>query len=420
MMKAVVNQSSVQTSALGAWRANMAASRTQRGQVFPLVAIALAVLLGAAGLAVDVGYHRFEQRLQQSAVDSAALAGAAEIAFGDPVAAARRDAASNGFADGVKGVSVAVNPAYSSAYTGANTAVEVVISAPHATFFEHVFGINSVSVTTRAVAELADSVNCLYLLQTNPPNGSNLNDATINAPNCNIIINQSSAPNMQGVTIDAPSIGYNSSSSSPNENKASFTQATPAPAIPASDPCPQIPGCAALTNNPPLATGCVAYKGLGPLTQGCYSSIDVRNSGNATVTFQPGTYVITGTFNGGGSKLAGNGVTFYITGGGKVNLNGALLNFSAPTTGSYAGMLFYQTTSDANDANLEGASCKVPGCVSGLDGVLYFPTQFVNYTHAGGGFDVLIFGSANFNKSESDITSPPSGTSPLKQAVLAE
>src|SRR5579864_4379481 len=93
---------------------------SQRGQTLILVAMLLVVLTGMTGLAVDVGFYRYQQRLQQSAADSAALAGAAELATSSAsaTAAAKADAATNGFQDGSNGVTVTVNTSYSDTYTG--------------------------------------------------------------------------------------------------------------------------------------------------------------------------------------------------------------------------------------------------------------------------------------------------------------
>ncbi len=103
---------------------------SQRGQTLPFVAMVLVMLMGMTALSVDIGYYRFEQRLQQSAADSAALAGAAELAYGSAYAsaAAQTDAGTNGFQDGAGGITVSVNPNYASPYTGTSGAVEVVIS----------------------------------------------------------------------------------------------------------------------------------------------------------------------------------------------------------------------------------------------------------------------------------------------------
>ena len=53
--------------------------RDRRGGVFVYAAIVAPVLIGAAGLSVDVGMWYANKRLIQSAADSAALAGALEF-----------------------------------------------------------------------------------------------------------------------------------------------------------------------------------------------------------------------------------------------------------------------------------------------------------------------------------------------------
>jgi Flp pilus assembly protein TadG len=53
--------------------------RQESGQVLPLVAVMLVVLLGMAGLAVDVGHAFYCDRALQQAADAAALAGAGSI-----------------------------------------------------------------------------------------------------------------------------------------------------------------------------------------------------------------------------------------------------------------------------------------------------------------------------------------------------
>jgi hypothetical protein len=100
----------------------------------------------------------------------------------------------------------------------------------------------------------------------------------------------------------------------------------------------------------------------------CYNSLTLGSNGD-TVTLNPGIYVITGPLTfASGTTLGGQGVTFYLTGGGSVNIgNGANLNFSAPTSGSYNGILFYQDRFDTSSASVQG------GATSTLNGILYFP-----------------------------------------------
>ena len=47
----------------------MCARHRERGQVLPLIALCLAVLMGFAGVAVDVGYWEYQQREQQNAAE---------------------------------------------------------------------------------------------------------------------------------------------------------------------------------------------------------------------------------------------------------------------------------------------------------------------------------------------------------------
>jgi len=57
----------------------MRQARAQRGQILPIVALALVGLLGVSAFSIDVGYAYFAKRQLQSAVDSAALAGAQDL-----------------------------------------------------------------------------------------------------------------------------------------------------------------------------------------------------------------------------------------------------------------------------------------------------------------------------------------------------
>ena len=67
-----------------AGRGKMQRTRSRRGQVLVVVAIALLALLAFVALAVDGGNVYEHRRLMQNAADAGALAGAQEICFGDP------------------------------------------------------------------------------------------------------------------------------------------------------------------------------------------------------------------------------------------------------------------------------------------------------------------------------------------------
>src|SRR6266446_580249 len=94
--------------------------KNQSGQVLIGTAVAMVVLAGFAGLAIDMGTLRYQKRLQQTAADSAAIAGAQNLEFGSGVTVgAQGAAAQNGYTDNNSGagcvnaavgcISVAVN-----------------------------------------------------------------------------------------------------------------------------------------------------------------------------------------------------------------------------------------------------------------------------------------------------------------------
>jgi hypothetical protein len=118
---------------------------------------------------------------------------------------------------------------------------------------------------------------------------------------------------------------------------------------------------------------------IGPSTAGgtiCYNGLQIGNG--ATATLKPGIYIINGSLTvNGGSPVTGTGVTFYFPAGGSLNLsNGATFNLTAPTSGTYDGILFYQNRSNSTAVSIQG------GTTSTLVGILYFPDA--NLTLSGG------------------------------------
>src|SRR5207248_9882842 len=114
------------------------------------------------------------------------------------------------------------------------------------------------------------------------------------------------------------------------------------------------------TADPSISGGTVS------LNPGTYCGITI--SGNANVTFNSGTFILLGGgFHAGSSNttLTGTGVTFYNTcspspcnGGSSgyqpISITGNLTaTLSAPTSGSYAGILFYEDPTVVTNATDE-------------------------------------------------------------------
>lgn len=345
----------------------------ERGQVVPIVALALTVLFGAAALAVDVGYWRYQERLQQSAADSAAIAGASELNFGagGVAAAAAHDATLNGFTDDA-GVNVNVTvhaPPTSGAYSGNTSAVEVIVEKKQPGFFAKVLGINSQWVRARAVGLVSTNDRmCIYGLSTSGT-AVLFNGSTVNMPRCGIISNSNMTIN--GATVTSWAIGYVGTVVD-NGNTYPSNSAHPKQALVTSDPCMSVPGCAYLKANPPRSGPCLSpttYNGLATATlqPGRYC-VNVIINGCTNVVFNPGLYEFdAGVTANGVTNVSGSGVTIY-NNSGQIIINGSTVNLSAPTTGNTEGVLFYQNPADNNAFIANGSG-------GGYAGMVYFPAS---------------------------------------------
>lgn len=379
----------------------------QRGQSMLLVVIALPVLLGLAAFAVDAGYLRYEQRIQQTAADSAAIAGAWQLVNGsDPTSAAQFASGKNGFThDGTNVIVTANTPPASGAYEGNTNAVEVIVKASHPAFFSAVFGQSKNWVTTRAVALVrGNNGACIWSLQKD----LTIQHGDLSSP-CGIMVTRN--VNDNGATMHVPSIGAGGSAGN------SFPGVITTSGIPPfSDPCPTIPGCAAITQMFPVNS----TPGPGPfatctdpgvstsLSAGCYNSL------SGTFNLKPGLYVIPGDVNATlmcpSCQEGVSGVTIVV--GGKINLNGSTTSLIAPPAqtgagsatvtadGGAPGMVFYQTSTTTSPENFSAQQ---------LLGMLYAPNSHINLNGGGSTLTISYVVAADIIANGSVVTVPDSG-----------
>lgn len=261
-----------------------------------------------------------------------------------------------------------------------------------------------------AMVSAANNGACIYLLS--PTVATTFNGATISGPGCSIDINDT--VNFNGSTVTSPFIGY--AGPAPIENATNFTLATPAPMLPIADPCPSIAGCAAIAASPPPSSSCSSFNGNayhGAVAAGCYSYLNL-NGANVTLS---GTYVLTGTTIFNGATINGSDVTFYVTAGATAPIfNGDTgASLSPPTSGSMAGVLYYQVPSNTSNPNFNGTQ-------NSYSGLIYAPgATAANFNGSAGNYVVLVFGAANYNGSTAwDFATPAPGQALVKQAVLAQ
>ena len=293
--------------------------RDESGQVMVFTVLCMTCLLGLVAFATDVGLLLRAKRISQIAADSAAIAGAAEINFGDVTAAARADAAQNGVTNGSGGAVVTVNnPPLSGPNTGNNGYVEVIASQSQPTFFMNLFNFSSMAVSARAVATTVPGSGCLYTLGTTTTDISMTGSGSLTMPNCGILDDSSSSNALSlvgsgsitaksiGIVGNYSEVGSGSITPTPTIGMGAFTDPLASTATPtfSASSCladPHITGSSGGTLGPAVAGGTV-----------CYNGITIVGSG--TVTFNPGLYIINGSFSstGSGTLNGTGGVTFYL------------------------------------------------------------------------------------------------------------
>src|SRR5439155_10160199 len=107
----------------------------------------------------------------------------------------------------------------------------------------------------------------------------------------------------------------------------------------------------------PTASGSCLSDSGSSLSPGHYcSGMTLKNN----VTLAPGVYYVSGDFNvNANANITGSGVTIYMDTGG-VSINGnATVNLSAPTTGTYAGMLFMGSRTNATTQKFNGTASSI-------------------------------------------------------------
>lgn len=351
----------------------------ERGAVLLVVAFLLPVLISFLALAIDVGYLYSVKRKLQTVADAAALACAHQMQRAQPC----------NYQNGANNADALDLPSlYDIAWSQVNTSqpatnqVQVQVSQNTPTFFLKIISINSVNIITTARAEMRP--NCVTTLDPAASGSFQTSTAAnLQMPDCGIFVhsNHASAFNaVAGSTVNALSIDIVG-------NKTTTGSVTPTPMVGVTgigDPL------AALPDMVPGACDHInlEVKSTTTLYPGVYcGGINIRLK--PVITFSPGIYYLVGgglNTGPGYSSVIGTGVTFFNTQSlpsypyGPILIgvaNGNSYQLSAPTTGTFKGILFYQDRKVASGAtSVFGGGANQP---LQLTGTLYFPTTNVSY-----------------------------------------
>lgn len=351
----------------------------QRGAVLVMVVILLPILISFMALAIDVGYLYSVKRKLQTVSDAAALACAHQLQRAQPCT----------YGNGASNVAALDLPGlYGVEWSQVNTSqpvahqvqVQVLQSTP--TFFMKIISINSVVIKATARAEMRP--NCVTTLDSTAAGSFQTSTgANLQMPDCGIFVhsNHASAFNAAaGSTVNALTVDIVG-------NKTATGTVTPTPMVAVSgfgDPLAALPD---------MTPGACDYinlevKSSTTLLPGVYCG-GIKLRLKPVVTFSPGIYYLVGgglNSGTGYSSFTGTGVTFFNTESlptypyGPILIgvgNGNSFQLSAPISGAYKGILFYQDRKVASGATSEfGGGANQP---LQMTGTLYFPTTNVTF-----------------------------------------
>lgn len=353
-------------------------AQSQKGTSAVMFALSAPLLFLAVGVAVDYSHAVTEEQQMQAAVDAAVLAGATSAA--STTQANGLTVASNYFSSDISWSGPSAQFAFNAdgGLTGTAT-----YSMP--TLYSSFTGISSLSlqVTATAAAASFGTTNnvCLLLLSTTVQMLAN-GGTNIKAPNCEIDVASTTANPADtlnaSVTIQSEKLCLAAPKSSMLVNDQSYltdyTVFTPSCATAANPFVGKLPAPTSTTCSGSTAYG-GTYSGTVTLSPGVYCGGFNFNSGT-TVTLQPGLYVIKGgSWVVDGGSMTGSGVTFYFADTSLIQFNGGMtLTLSAPTTGTYAGILMYEKDGLSESSwNYDNSAAET------LTGLIYLPSRDVTF-----------------------------------------
>ncbi len=379
------------------WRKLIKIKDSRSGGVLVFTAIATPVLLGFAGLAIDVTLWHTQRQVIQTAADIGAVAGAAEIAGDGNSGSVNIDDAAEfaiiaNLGPAQPGDVVTINnPPLSGAFVGDDEAVEVILARPATMFLTRMFMAETPIIDVRAVARVELKDSCIWSLDPSASSAVKVvGTAEVNL-DCTVRVNSddstalkqagSGCLNAEGFEIAG---GFTAGCIGPTPSTGAGSFDDPLAPLPS----PDYSGCD-VTTQTNISTGTAT------LEPGVYCE-NISISSDELVTFEPGIYIIEGSGISitGQANVFGDGVTFFFTLSDAASdvmmvAGGATVNFTAPDSGIYAGILLHDDPDCGTCSVGSGPGSGQPfthsfegGADMQLDGIIYAPNQAIKF--AGG------------------------------------
>jgi Flp pilus assembly protein TadG len=410
--------------------------KDKRGNAILIAGAALPMLAGAAGLATDTVQWVLWKRELQRAADSAALAGVfAKAENLETVSSAvTADLGKNNNHTGVtlsSGYPQITYPADSNTPARYSNAVKVTLAIQKTLGFSSLFMSTAPTITASGTAAMVPGLSpCAIGLSTSTPSvvigGSSTTNlgcpVMANSTACPAVTTSGSAYNFVSPTVAGvgclPSSIIGVTSLLPHY----LSQADPfagkySTSIPADANCGNLnQGKYTKVVNGVSQTWLHSYEN----GKACYSGNNGFKLTGGTYYLDPGTYYLNSTDfdTTGGTTVIGVGVTIILTGTtpGSISTNGnSTIQLSAPTTGTFAKMLFIQSSAaSTNNANTINGNN-----LSSFDGAIYLPNGQVTFSGSTGastkcamviGYTLQFTGNTNLQNNTTGCTANTTAT----------
>jgi hypothetical protein len=428
----------------------MRRSKHQRGQAIAFVMLAMIPVCLVVGLVVDVGIAYYTKTSARTAAQMAALAaiqsamdgvyaggtytcGSQSLGCQSPGACPNSGnlqkgclyATADGFATGgsqtvLIDANTTIPPVAN--ITSANYWVRVQIVQQNRLTFGAMTGMQWLNAGETAVAAAVNMMplNCVVALDASASSAIDLiGHVNLTTTDCGVAVNSNSSTALatNGNTILSASsisvVGGTDTSGSVSPTPVTGIEPFPDPLE--GVPAPTVPsGCSHPT--PTTANGITTYY------PGNYCG-GLSFGGGANAAFSPGTYfLISGLSISGNATLTGSGVTFYNTFNSTYPYQGISMagtgsvTLSAPTSGSFEGMLFFE---DRNAPT--GASSSIKGNSSlNLTGAIYLPKDALTFSgNASSQQVMLVADTISMNGNVTLAINPESAAAPLTPQIGA-
>lgn len=353
----------------------------EKGGVAIMFALLLVPLLGVAGLALDYTRASSERVVLQNEIDAAVLAGAT---------AGSRETAERLFTSLHGGPLLAANFSLKDNVLKGAATIEV------DTVLLRIFAIPTIEVGVAAAAEIgAGDPVCILVKSPNASQALLVNSGVkISAPKCQMhvrsavaggaMINNGGNIDMSRVCFKSPNFTENGSVIPRREKNCDaiddpYAGKLPVTTAKSSWDYPNDTNFNSGTVTIPVAGKSYRKINSGASTlnmkPGTYG--DINFNGSPTVNFEPGVYVVTGTWNMNGGRYAGTDVTFYFaSNNAKFQVNSSSrMQLSAPTSGDYANILIYEAHTNANGQSIAWNG----NADQKLNGLIYLPSRQLTF-----------------------------------------